>query len=47
MPHDIIRYYRPFRKVAEATDAIPMHEVRYLSITNPFATNYTLDYSIV
>ncbi len=38
--YDVIRYYLPFRI------AIPEHGVRYLAITNPFATNYTLDYSI-
>ena len=35
----------PFGKV-QAPDAIPEYGVRYLTITNPFATNYTLDYSI-
>ena len=29
-----------------AGDAVPETEVRYLSITNPFATNRSLDYSI-
>ncbi len=29
-----------------ASDAIPKHRVRYLSITNPFATNWPLDCSI-
>ncbi len=39
--YDIIWYYLSFRIT------IPEQGVRYLAITNPFATNYTLDYSIV
>ena len=36
----------PFGKV-QAPDAIPEFGVRYLFIPHPFATNHTLDYSIV
>ena len=41
---DIIRYYRPFRYPDKSGDAIPEHRVRYLSITNPFATITIMNY---
>ena len=36
----------PLSEECKHSDAILKHEVRYLAITNPFATIYALDYSI-
>eukprot|EP00831_Metopus_contortus_P009226 TRINITY_DN13558_c0_g1_i4.p3 TRINITY_DN13558_c0_g1~~TRINITY_DN13558_c0_g1_i4.p3 ORF type:complete len:127 (+),score=0.45 TRINITY_DN13558_c0_g1_i4:452-832(+) len=37
----------PFGRIPKYSDAIPELQVRYLSITHPFATNYNQGYPII